>query len=84
MRSLYVDDFASGSRAVESALQLSTKVKTRLSDRGFNMRKWATFKFRGTFLHGGNKYRREKENLQEKLMFFPLFTLHVAFLFWDL
>ena len=40
MRSLYVDDFASGSRYVRSAFQLSTKVKTRLSDGGFNMRKW--------------------------------------------
>ena len=42
MRSLYVDDFASGSRDVMSALQLSTKVKTRLSDGGFNMRKWTS------------------------------------------
>jgi hypothetical protein len=39
MRSLYVDDFASGSWNVQTALQLSTKVKTRLSDGGFNMRK---------------------------------------------
>ena len=42
MRSLYVDDFASGSRDVKSALQLSTKVKTRLTDGGFNMRKWTS------------------------------------------
>ena len=32
LRSLYVDDFASGSRDVKTALQLSTKVKTRLTD----------------------------------------------------
>ena len=42
MRSLYVDDFASGSRDVKSALQLSTKVKNRLADGGFNMRKWTS------------------------------------------
>ena len=42
LRSLYVDDFASGSRDVKSALQLSTKVKTRLTDGGFNMRKWTS------------------------------------------
>ncbi|XP_028397220.1 uncharacterized protein LOC114521030 [Dendronephthya gigantea] len=40
LRSLYVDDLASGSRDVPSAVQLTTKVKTRLSDGGFNMRKW--------------------------------------------
>ena len=42
MRSLYVDDFASGSWNVQTVLQLSTKVKTRLSDGGFNMRKWTS------------------------------------------
>ena len=42
MRLLYVDDCASGSRDVKSALQLLTKIKTRFTDEGFNMRKWTS------------------------------------------
>jgi hypothetical protein len=35
-----VDDLASGSNDPESALELTKKIKTRLSEGGFNMRKW--------------------------------------------
>ena len=40
LKSLYVDDLASGSDNTESALALAKKIKTRLSESGFNMRKW--------------------------------------------
>ena len=40
LKSLYVDDLASGSDNTESALALAKKIKTRLSEGGFNMRKW--------------------------------------------
>ena len=40
MRSLYVDD--SGSWNVQATMQLSSKVKTRQSDGGFNTRKWTS------------------------------------------
>ena len=40
LKSLYVDDLASGSDDTESALALAKKIKTRLSEGGFNMRKW--------------------------------------------
>ena len=42
LRSLYVDDYASGSESVSSALELSRKIKHRLATGGFNMRKWLT------------------------------------------
>ena len=35
-----MDDLASGSNNPESALELAKKIKTRLSEGGFNMRKW--------------------------------------------
>jgi hypothetical protein len=35
-----VDDLASGSNNPESALEFAKKIKTRLSEGGFNMRKW--------------------------------------------
>ena len=35
-----MDDLASGSNNPESALELTKKIKTRLSEGGFNMRKW--------------------------------------------
>ena len=38
-RSLYVDDFASSSQDVQSAMKLSLKVKTRLADGRLNMSK---------------------------------------------
>ncbi len=37
---LYVDDLASGPDNTESALELAKKIKTRLAEAGFNMRKW--------------------------------------------
>ena len=40
LKSLYVDDLASGSDSTESALTLAKKIKTRLLEGGFNMRKW--------------------------------------------
>ena len=40
LKSLYVDDLASRSDNTESALALAKKIKTRLSEGGFNMRKW--------------------------------------------
>ena len=40
MRSLYLDDFASGSENVTTAVELSRKVKHRLASGGFNKRKW--------------------------------------------
>ena len=40
LKSLYVDDLASGSDNTESALELAKKIKTRLAEGGFNMRKW--------------------------------------------
>ena len=40
LKSLYVDDLASGSHDTESALELAKKIKTRLSEGGLNMRKW--------------------------------------------
>jgi hypothetical protein len=40
LKSLDVDDLASGSNNPESALELANKIKTRLSEGGLNMRKW--------------------------------------------
>ena len=40
LKSLDVDDLASGSDSTESALTLAKKIKTRLLEGGFNMRKW--------------------------------------------
>ncbi|XP_028415550.1 uncharacterized protein LOC114538622 [Dendronephthya gigantea] len=40
LKSLYVDDLASGSHDTESALELAKKIKTRFSEGGLNMRKW--------------------------------------------
>ena len=40
LRSLYVDDYASGSRDPTSAFILSKKIKSTLAEGGFNMRKW--------------------------------------------
>ena len=40
LKFLYVDDLASGSDSTESALTLAKKIKTRLLEGGFNMRKW--------------------------------------------
>ena len=40
LKSLYVDDLASGSYNTESAFELAKKIKTRLLEGGFNMRKW--------------------------------------------
>ena len=37
---IYVDDLASGSDNTASALELAKKIKTLLSEGGFNMRKW--------------------------------------------
>ena len=40
LKSLYVDDYASGSSTVSSTVELCKKIKSRLADGGFNMRKW--------------------------------------------
>ena len=40
LKSLYVDDYASASSTVSSTVQLCKKIKSRLDDEGFNMRKW--------------------------------------------
>ncbi len=40
LKSLYLDDLASGSDNTESTLELAKKIKTRLAEGGFNMRKW--------------------------------------------
>lgn len=42
LKSLYVDDYASGSSSVPSAVDLCKKVKSRLAEGGFNMRKWTS------------------------------------------
>ena len=42
LKSLYVDDLASGADDTRSALALAKKIKTRLAAGGFNMRKWLT------------------------------------------
>ena len=42
LRSLYVDDYASGCESIPKALDLARKIKSRLSVGGFNMRKWQT------------------------------------------
>ena len=42
LRSLYVDDYASGAESVSHALELSKKIKCRLASGGFNMRKWVS------------------------------------------
>jgi hypothetical protein len=42
LRSLYVDDYASGCESIPRALELARKIKSRLSTGGFNMRKWQT------------------------------------------
>ena len=40
IRSLYVDDFASGSQSIDSAFVLYQKLKKVFSEGNFNMRKW--------------------------------------------
>ncbi|KAK3732474.1 hypothetical protein QZH41_003783 [Actinostola sp. cb2023] len=40
LRSLYVDDYASGSNTSTSAFNLARKIKSTLTQGGFNMRKW--------------------------------------------
>ena len=42
LRSLYVDDYASGCESIPEALELARKIKSRLSVASFNMRKWQT------------------------------------------
>ena len=42
IRSLYVDDFASGKSSVKDCFELYRKLKTRFQEGGFNMRKWAS------------------------------------------
>ena len=42
LKSLYVDDLASGSDDTESALALAKKIKTRLPEGGLNMRIWSS------------------------------------------
>ena len=39
MRSLYVDDFASGKNSLEGGFELYQKLKYRFREGGFNMRK---------------------------------------------
>lgn len=40
LRSLYVDDYVSGASSEQAAYELCEKVKSRLAEGGFNMRKW--------------------------------------------
>ena len=40
LKSLYVDDYASGSSTVSFTVEPCKKIKSRLADGGFNMRKW--------------------------------------------
>ena len=40
LSSLYVDDFNGGKDSVPEAFQLYTKVKSRMKEGGFNLRKW--------------------------------------------
>ena len=40
LRSLYVDDYASGSSTTTAAFTLAKKIRTRFREGGFNMRKW--------------------------------------------
>ena len=42
IRALYVDDFASGKNSVKDCFELYQKLKSRFSEGGFNMRKWAS------------------------------------------
>ena len=42
IRSLYVDDFASGKNSLEGSFELYQKFKLRFREGGFNMRKWAS------------------------------------------
>ena len=42
IRSLYVDDFASGKNLLEGSFELYQKLKYRFREGGFNMRKWAS------------------------------------------
>jgi len=40
INSLYVDDYTSGADEVQTAVELSSKVKQRMQEGGFNMRKF--------------------------------------------
>ena len=42
IRSLYVDDFASGKNLLEGSIELYQKLKYRFGEGGFSMRKWAS------------------------------------------
>ena len=42
IRSLYIDDFASGKNSLEGSFELYQKLKYGFREGGFNMRKWAS------------------------------------------
>ncbi|XP_068690782.1 uncharacterized protein [Montipora foliosa] len=43
LKTLYVDDYASGNGDVDSAFKLSKEIKLCLKSGGFNMRKWSSY-----------------------------------------
>ena len=67
LRSLYVDDYASGCETIPKALELARSIKARLSVAGFNMRKWQTnsLELRQTF-HNDPEFAEESVGQREE------------------